>query len=184
MITHVIWDLGDTLNNRPPTGMDLKPLDAYSEIRLRPHAAQVLGQVASMGLQQAVLSNTAVSDSDAAKRMLEHLQIGNYFDFVYATQSELNHGRPEKPDPAAFHVVLDALSILPDQAVMVGNTWESDILGANRCGIHAIFLLNPIVSLRRDVTTPLRCPPWVIPVWDLAEVPSALEVLKGRVRKG
>lgn len=178
MITHVIWDLGDTINTPPPGGQDLKPIDLYTEIELRPDVEVTLQALTDLDYKHAVLSNTATSDSDAAKRMLERLGIARYFEFVYATQSELTQDKPEKPNPLVFNLVVDALDISPEQAVMVGNSWDNDILGANRSRIHSIWLTNDSVSVRHDVTSSVQSPPWIIPVWDVVDIPRALELLQ------
>ncbi|KPV43309.1 HAD family hydrolase [Alicyclobacillus ferrooxydans] len=178
MITHIIWDLGDTINTPPPGGQDLKPIDLYDEIQLRPDVVLTLQALTDLSYKHAVLSNTATSDSDAARRMLERFGIAHYFEFVYATQSELTEDKPEKPNPVVFNLVIDALGIRPEQAVVVGNSWDNDILGANRSHIHAIWLNNNSVSVRRDVSSSVQSPPWIIPVWDVAAVPRALELLQ------
>jgi HAD superfamily hydrolase (TIGR01662 family) len=177
MILYVIWDLGETINTLPSEGMDLKPLDQYDEIELRPDVTETLYKVKALGYKQAVLSNTASSDSETTKRMLEKLGISEFFTFVYATQSELDHEKPEKPDRAAFDIVLNALQIEAHQAVMVGNTWDTDIIGANACGMHAIWFQNPDVSNRKDKEKKVQSPPWIVPVWDVADVPLALTLL-------
>jgi len=182
MLTHVIWDLGETINTPPTGGQDLRPLDQCMEIKLRPGVENTLKKVSELGYVQAVLSNTATSDSDAARRMLERLGVADYFAFIYATQSELDPNKPEKPDPVVFDIVLNALDITPEQAVMVGNSWDNDILGANHSGIHAIWLQNPSVSRRKDRTAAIQSPPWVAPVYDIDQVPQVLELLE-RVRK-
>lgn len=173
----VIWDLGDTLITRPPGGQDLRPLATYAEVRLRPSAAAVLAQVAAAGLGQAVLSNTAATTSADARQLLLKLGVLEWFDVVVATASELDPGRLGKPDARVFRQVLSEWGLTPDEAVMVGNTWEHDIVGANGAGLAAIFLTNPAVSVRGDAAVRLPCPPWVIPAWDLPEVPLALNLL-------
>lgn len=182
MIRLIIWDLGDTLNTLPPGGQDTKPLDEYPEIRLRNGVSEVLRKLQERGYRQAVLSNTAVSDSDSAKRMLVKLGIDIYFDHVYATASELDPSKPGKPDPAVFHSVLQTMDVSPDKAVMVGNTWDTDIVGANRSGIHALWLQNPDISVRKDFSSPIMTPPWIMPVWDVANVPDVLAVLDDQLQ--
>lgn len=182
MIRLIVWDLGDTLNTPPPGGQDKKPLDEYPEIRLRTGAAEVLRAIQEKGYRQAVLSNTAVSDSDSARRMLVKLGIDLYFDHVYATASELDPSKPGKPDPVVFQSVLETVKVSPNEAVMVGNTWDTDILGANRSGIHAIWLQNPDVCVRKDVSSPVVTPPWIIPVWDISNVPEAVSVISDELQ--
>lgn len=181
MITHVIWDLGETINTPPTGGQDLKPLDQCTEIQLRPGVKESLREISELGYIQAVLSNTATSDSDAARRMLERLGVAHYFAFIYATQSELSQDKPEKPNPIVFNFVLNALKASPNKTVMVGNSWDNDVLGANRSGIHAIWLQNTSVSSRTDVTATIQSPPWIIPVWDVTGVAQALQVLRTAV---
>ena len=178
LITHIIWDLGDTIITPPSSGQDLKPLNEYGDLQLRPDALETLRELKRLGYRQAVLSNTATTDSEGARRLLARLGVAVYFDFIYATQSELSHDKPEKPNPEVFKIVLTALMISPHQAVMVGNSWDNDIVGANRSGIHSVWLINPSISARRDMATPIQNPPWIIPVWDLDGVPKALEVLQ------
>ena len=182
MITHVIWDLGDTIITPPFGGQDVKPLDECMEIQLRSDVEETLRKLQNQGFVQAVLTNTATTNSDGARRMLERLGVADYFSYLYATQSELTHDKPEKPNPEVFEIVLSALKANPNQVVMIGNSWDNDIIGANRIGIHSIWLSNITVSVRRDTTTLIQSPPWIIPVWDVAGVPKALELLQDVLR--
>ncbi|MDD9147769.1 HAD family hydrolase [Sporolactobacillus sp. CQH2019] len=177
MITHVIWDLGDTINTSPHEGLDRKPLYEYPEVQLRLHVKETLFRLEQMGLKQAVLSNTAYSDSEMAGKMLEKLGVGHYFTFVYATQSELEEGKPQKPDPEVFDFMIRKLQIHRSEAVMIGNSWDNDILGANESGIHAIWLTNQEIAVRRNVTKKVQTPPWIIPVHDVGNIPDALGLL-------
>ena len=47
-----------------------------------------------------------------------------------------------KPDPAIFRFALDRLGVPADEAVMVGDSWAADIVGARRAGIRAVWF-NP-----------------------------------------
>jgi 5'-nucleotidase len=44
-----------------------------------------------------------------------------------------------KPDPRIFSLALDRASAEPGEAVMIGDSWESDILGARSAGIAAVW---------------------------------------------
>ena len=182
VITHVIWDLGDTIASQPIGGKDLMPLDHYPEVQLRSGVKDTLNVVSSQGYIQAVLSNTAASDSDDIHKLLKWFGVLEFFQFIYATQSELAHDKPEKPDPEAFNIVLSALKAAPEQTVMIGNSWDHDIIGANRSGIHSLWLSNVAVSVRYDSTTCIQCPPWVIPIRDVTDVATAINVLQNALR--
>ena len=45
-----------------------------------------------------------------------------------------------KPDPRIFHVALERLGCRAEETVMVGDSWKSDVLGAQQAGIRAIWL--------------------------------------------
>lgn len=46
----------------------------------------------------------------------------------------------KKPAPALFKAALSALQLPPKQAVMVGNSWKHDIVGAVKAGMDAVWL--------------------------------------------
>lgn len=183
MIQLIIWDLGDTVNTPPPGGQDAHPIDTYSEIRLRDGVVEALSTLKERGYRQAVLSNTAVSDSASASRMLEKFGVLSYFEYVFASASELDPSKPGKPDKEVFDHVLQVTQTSAEHAVMVGNSWDNDILGANRSGIHAIWLQNTDVSVRCDDESGTVSPPWVLPVWDVQDVPDAVRFLEASTRR-
>jgi HAD superfamily hydrolase (TIGR01549 family) len=45
-----------------------------------------------------------------------------------------------KPDRVIFEVTLDKLNSTATETVMIGDTWETDIIGAHRAGIRPIWL--------------------------------------------
>ncbi|HTM23592.1 MAG TPA: HAD-IA family hydrolase [Vicinamibacterales bacterium] len=47
-----------------------------------------------------------------------------------------------KPDPSIFRLALDRLGVQASEAVMVGDSWAADIVGAARAGVRAIWF-NP-----------------------------------------
>jgi HAD superfamily hydrolase (TIGR01509 family) len=44
-----------------------------------------------------------------------------------------------KPDPEIFRVALQRLNAAPDQSVMIGDSWTSDVAGARAAGIPAVW---------------------------------------------
>jgi putative hydrolase of the HAD superfamily len=47
-----------------------------------------------------------------------------------------------KPDPAVFHGLLDGLGADPSASVMVGDSWERDVLGALHAGMSAVWIAD------------------------------------------
>ncbi len=73
---------------------------------------------------------------DLQRAKLRHSGLEGYFDVVLVS-GEVGAG---KPDPRIFHAALHLLGCLPEQALMVGDNTERDILGAESAGIRAIWL--------------------------------------------
>jgi HAD superfamily hydrolase (TIGR01549 family) len=59
-----------------------------------------------------------------------------------------------KPDPAIFSYALARAAAEPDEAVMVGDSWENDVVGALDAGISAIWFNR----FHRPLPRPLRVP--------------------------
>ena len=57
-------------------------------------------------------------------------------------------GIPPKPDPIPFRLCLDALGVLPEDAVFVGDDLRIDIGGAIAVGIQPVWIKH--YSVRRS----------------------------------
>ena len=76
----------------------------------------------------------ANADHDYLMRCLDHN--GLRFDLVVDSET----ARCYKPDPRIFQRACDALSVPADETVMVGDTRETDVQGAQRAGLRAVWL--------------------------------------------
>ena len=74
--------------------------------------------------------------SDLQREKLEGSRLGRYFDIVIIS-GDLGI---RKPDPRIFSTVIDRLGVSVEMAVMVGNSLESDIAGAQQVGIKSVWL--------------------------------------------
>jgi len=68
------------------------------------------------------------------KKKLRNSNISGYFDQVI--DSEM--AGVKKPDPIIFHLALERTRVLPQNALMIGDSLEADILGARAVGFHTI----------------------------------------------
>jgi HAD superfamily hydrolase (TIGR01509 family) len=66
---------------------------------------------------------------------LEYLGLTRSVDFL-VTSEEVGVA---KPDPAIFRVALERAEARPAEAVMIGDSWGSDVLGARAAGIPAVW---------------------------------------------
>lgn len=76
----------------------------------------------------------ANADHDYLMRCLDHN--GLCFDLVVDSET----ARCYKPDPRIFQQACDALSVPAGEAVMVGDTPETDVQGAQRAGLRTVWL--------------------------------------------
>jgi HAD superfamily hydrolase (TIGR01509 family) len=100
--------------------------------RLLPGVAPSLARLSSAGIKLGVVSN---ADGTIADQLDAH-GVGEYFDVVIDSGTV----GVEKPDPAIFHLALDALGVHPSAAAHVGDLYAVDIVGARAAGIRALLL--------------------------------------------
>ncbi|MCL6274280.1 HAD family hydrolase [Muricauda sp. 2012CJ35-5] len=71
-------------------------------------------------------------------RKIEKLGLSNYVDYL-VTSEEVGI---EKPHPYMFTRALQKLECNTMEALMIGDSWSKDILGANAMGIDSIWINN------------------------------------------
>ena len=99
---------------------------------LYPHVKMTLIQLLSRGLKLAVISDAPRQE---AWLRLCYLQLHHMFDMVITYEDTGEY----KPSPAPFRMVLDRMGIGADEALMVGDWPERDIVGAAELGIRTVF---------------------------------------------
>lgn len=110
-----------------------------------------------------LICNTGRVPGTMLKIILQRLGILDHFDVL--TFSDLVGIR--KPDPHIFRVTLDPLGVAPDRAMHVGDTIDTDVLGARGVGMWAVLLGSSEASLPDD--TRVRA------IETLVELPQILE---------
>ena len=116
----------------------------------------------------AVLTNGAPAQQRAK---LHGSGLAAYFETVVVS-GEVGVG---KPDPRVFEAALAALAVAPSAAVMVGDSIERDIAGAQAAGLHAIWLNRSGMDYH-----PGEHEPPAEQLTALSQLPAALEMLQGR----
>jgi putative hydrolase of the HAD superfamily len=84
---------------------------------------------------------------------VQHIKLNNcnlteYFDLILCTEEV----GVNKPNPLVFETALSKTSALANQSLMIGDNPETDILGAQNCGMSTI-LFNPH-GAQNNVDTP------------------------------
>ncbi len=101
-----------------------------------PDVQVFLEHAAASGVPLAVVTN---GPSDLQRDKFNALGVGKLVDAVVISGE---HGAA-KPDPAIFQLALDELRVDPEDAWCVGDSLATDVAGANRAGITAIWLNRP-----------------------------------------
>jgi putative hydrolase of the HAD superfamily len=67
---------------------------------------------------------------------LRHLGMAHLIDALVVSETV----GVAKPDPAIFATALRQLGCAADDAVMLGDSWAADVLGARAAGLRAVWL--------------------------------------------
>ncbi len=92
---------------------------------------EVLSLLRKQGRRLAIVSNW----DERLRRLLKDFGLLDLFEEVFIA-CELGIA---KPDPAFFELACRSLKVLPDQALMIGDNLEEDVLAARRAGLWALF---------------------------------------------
>jgi len=162
----VLMDWGDTLMRNFPHFPG--PMAHWPQVEAMPGAAEAL---ASLRGRYRVVLATSARDSDAAlvRAALARVDLAHLVDDIY-TFREIG---VRKPDPGFFHGILRAVGCPPQAAVMVGDDYWADAVGAKRAGLWAIWY-NP-----RGEPAPRHLgPPPDQTISHLTDLPAALDLLR------
>lgn len=96
-------------------------------------AVAALERLRKSGIRLALLTNGS-SEKQWAK--IHGFGLARYFDHIQV-EGDVGFG---KPDAQAFRHALSALAVRPQETWMVGDNLLGDIAGAQRAGIHAIWI--------------------------------------------
>jgi HAD superfamily hydrolase (TIGR02253 family) len=114
----------------------LKAMYAVSQVywKIEEETISTLETLRNAGYRMAIVSN-AGDDADV-QSLIDNAGIRPYFDVVITSASQ----GIRKPNPRIFQTVLNKLGVIPERAVMVGDTLGADILGAHNAGMPAIWI--------------------------------------------
>jgi putative hydrolase of the HAD superfamily len=116
---------------------------AWPQVEAMPHAEQVLAELRARSML-AVATNAADSSEAEIRAALERVGLDKLLDKVYCYR-KIGHKKPSKE---FFGYILSDLGVELSQAIMVGDDFGADVIGANNCGIRAIWY-NPRTTERR-----------------------------------
>lgn len=101
---------------------------------------EVLGKEQTIG----IVTNNFREEQESK---LADCGLTDLIDFMVTSQET---GSP-KPEAAIFREALDRGDAMPSEAVMVGDDWHVDVLGARRCGIRPVWFNRHFGPAPEDV---------------------------------
>ncbi|MCJ7435219.1 MAG: HAD-IA family hydrolase [Anaerolineales bacterium] len=93
-----------------------------------------LTQLESSGYRMGLISNAG--DHKDVLQLVEHFDLRRFFDFVLTSAACYYR----KPHPRIFELALAHWNIPASEAIMVGDTLEADIMGAQKAGLLGIWI--------------------------------------------
>jgi len=126
-------------------------------------AIPTLDLLRERGFHIGLISNAA--DDENTQALIDK---GGFRPFLEFIVSSAAFGK-RKPDPGIFEVALQHFQMPPEQAVMVGDTYEADIVGGYGIGMNTIWITRRVSYMPEH----LPVEPDVI-VTSLSEIPTLL----------
>ena len=106
--------------------------DIHTWSKVLPDTVPTLEKLKSAGYYLAVISNS----DGTVEGELERAGLTDYLEFVIDSSIV----GVEKPHPEIFQIALDRSGIKPDEAIYVGDTYPTDIGGAELAGLRGILI--------------------------------------------
>lgn len=152
--THALWMAGELSVDQlraerirrliRETGNEVDPdeatmlAEAYRQAYLaarRPvaGAGELLAEVRRRGVTIVAVTNNLVAEQEDK---LRHTNLRHLFDDLVISEA----AGVNKPNPRIFEIALTAAGVGPSEAVMLGDSWENDVVGAVGAGIAAAWL--------------------------------------------
>lgn len=101
---------------------------------LIPGAIEVLDYMKAKQYQMCIMTNGFVE----AQHVKMHVSgLNDYFNHVFISENL----KAKKPDPKAYHAVLNALNTKVEKCIMIGDSASSDIQGAVNVGMDSVHFL-------------------------------------------
>ena len=108
----------------------------YLDARRAMAGAEALLAAVRQRAAVAIVSNNMLQEQT---EKLEFCRLAAHVDALIVSEA----AGVSKPDPAIFRLALDAVGAGPEEAVMIGDSWAADVMGARAAGIRAIWF-NPL----------------------------------------
>ncbi|GAB4481591.1 MAG: HAD family hydrolase [Anaerolineales bacterium] len=138
----LLFDWGDTLMRVFPAYHG--PMCAWPKIETMPGARETLAAL-SANFRLALATNAADSQESEIWQALQRGGLDTLIRSVYCFQRL----GCKKPSPQFFESILRDQKTDAGQALLIGDDFQADVLGANQCGLRAVWY-NPLSAETRS----------------------------------
>jgi len=165
----VFGGVGAALDERGVDAVAAAYRRAYMHARRALDGAAALLEAIRPHARIAIVSNNLL---DEQQEKLQFCGLAALVDVLVVSEE----AGMSKPDPAIFDIALERLGAPRDTAVMFGDSWAADVVGAVRAGIRPVWF-NPLRKPRPQ--GPDGVPPGVAEVFSLTPAGAVVPVLLG-----
>lgn len=159
----VLFDWGNTLMRDFPEFSG--PMIGWPRVEAVDHASDVL-----VGLHEtwilALATNALDSEEEEIWAALARVELSRFLDRVYCFR-KMGH---KKPSPEFFGYILNDLGLDQSRVFMVGDDFDSDVIGAVKCGLRAVWY--------NEHSTDTRKAEMYQTIHDLRSLPEALNAFR------
>jgi putative hydrolase of the HAD superfamily len=129
----IFRDYGTMLNEQEMEHVMRTYTENYdTSISQVPGAGNLLKEIKASGISVGVITNNPL---EGQKKKLKKCGIEDYVDILVCS-GEVGCS---KPDPRIFGLSMDRIGTNPEESVMIGDSWEYDVVGAMNSGLRAVW---------------------------------------------
>lgn len=99
-----------------------------------PQALSTLQLLSAQGYRLGIISNAA--DDNNVQALIDKARLRPYLEFILSSAA----CQVRKPARRIFRLALEHFGLPPERTMMVGDTLEADVQGANRLGIYSVWI--------------------------------------------
>ncbi len=144
----ILFDWGDTLMKDSPSD---QPMVAWPVVEAVAGASEVLKRLERQ-TTLVIATSAAISDETQIRAALARVGLETHIHRIYCFKNT-----DLKKSPAFYEHILRDLNAAPAEAVMVGDSFENDVLAANQAGLDAVWF-NPNTQRRKPRNIPPSIP--------------------------
>jgi FMN phosphatase YigB (HAD superfamily) len=163
----LIFDWGDTIMKDMATK---GPMYLWNDVEWVKGAESALKALSPEYLT-CIATSAANSGTDEMHLALKRVGADKYFDFFHSAR-ELG---VNKPDPEFFRKVAEKAGFKPFRCIMIGDSYERDIMGAKKSGMRTIWIRH-----ESEEKGPFKDADMIIS--DMTELAGAIDLLAADFR--